>query len=99
MSPSASIGELKVMVENLTKNLEEHTERSTDFYREIKEELKDIKRVVDSKAPIDSLMRLEDKFELHKKETSNQVNSMAVKVGVGTGVIMTLATFAKLLIK
>lgn len=99
MSPSASIGELKVMVENLTKNLGEHTERSTDFYREIKEELKDIKRVVDSKAPIEALLRLEDKFDTHKEETLKQVNSMAVKVGVGTGIVMTLATFAKMLIK
>jgi len=99
MSPSATIGELKVMVENLTKNLIDHTERSSEFYREIKEELKDIKRVVDTKAPLDSLARLEDKFEAHTKETRNSVNSMAVKVGVGTGIIMTLATFAKYLIK
>ena len=43
MTSKVTIGELGVMVANVIKTLDEHTKNSSDFYKEIRSELNEIK--------------------------------------------------------
>jgi len=43
MSNKITIGELGVMVNNIVKTLDDNTKSSTDFYREVRMELNEIK--------------------------------------------------------
>lgn len=43
MPSKVTLGELMVMVSNLTKTLDDHTKSSSDFYKEIRTELNEIK--------------------------------------------------------
>ncbi len=57
-----------------------------------------IEKKLENKVDITSFKELKDSFEEHKKETSDKINSHAVKIGVG-GALLTAGSWIVSLIK
>lgn len=57
-----------------------------------------IEKKLENKVDITSFKELKDSFEEHKKETSDKINSHAVKIGIG-GALLTAGSWIVSLIK